>query len=220
MCNLKSLSNNTSPRTFLLKDHKLHVHHSRMYLIYLNKETCPNSVCVHVLVHSVLYLWITMYTGNKCHSYSLTTLFIASMINALVCNCVFLSTCTGLFHPAAEYVACNYLLMCHSIRQSCDPWWLLDSPENSPRLSHTAFNLNFQLTSVTQWIIAVHTTICRHMHTNSLPIRAFTKTHNSQLHTKSANSHNFMHICFSKMPLCLLADGSMFSISLYFISKP
>lgn len=43
-----------------------------------------------------------MYSEKK-------TLFLANMIIALV----IVSACTGMFHTAAEYVVCNYLLMCH-----------------------------------------------------------------------------------------------------------
>lgn len=58
-------------------------------------------------------------------------------------NCVLVSACTDMFHTAELCVLCNYLLMCHSVRQSSDPWRLLKSPENSLRLSHASFKIIF-----------------------------------------------------------------------------
>ena len=104
------------------------------------------------------------------------------MINALVIVWEgFLSACTGMFHTAAEYVACNYLLMCHSIRQSCDPWCSVDSPENGPRRSLTAFRAELSThISDTKDNGDTHATIRRRTHMRT----PFTWTH-KHMHTKT-----------------------------------
>lgn len=166
MCNSSS---------FLIKHHKWHVPHLNKR--HVHKWRLCTSICFwQVFSNTCLCICVDQ------NVHSPTTLFMVSMINAHY-TCVF--TCTGMFHTAAEYAACNYLRMRHSIRQSCDPWWLLDSPENSPRRSHTAFRLNFQLTSVAQRIMAAFMTIHRHTHTHIYShIRAFTKTH-KHMHIKT-----------------------------------
>lgn len=53
--------------------------------------------------------------------------------------------------------ASNYLLMCQSIRPSCDPGCLSDSPQKSLRCSCPSFTVNFQLTLTVQKTIATFT---------------------------------------------------------------
>lgn len=80
-----------------------------------------NSVSVRVFdTYSAIFF---VFVNQNVHQQKNVLLQPNNTINGqfdkCTCNCVFLSTCTGMFHTAAEYAACNYLLMCHSIRQSC-----------------------------------------------------------------------------------------------------
>lgn len=137
----------------------LNVHHKEC--ISFKEEKCPqNCDCVHVFDRYSAFL------DQNTHRYKM--LFTqyswpVEWIPLWLCVCVCM-------HRHVAYscrVVCNYLLMCHSIRQSRDPWWLLDSLETSLRRSHTAFKLNFQLASVTQRIMARHTHSHTHMHTKT-----------------------------------------------------
>lgn len=116
-----------------------------------------------------------VFYGSECTC--TTSLFVAGVINALVIVWGFVSACRGMFHTAAEYVACNYLLMCHSIRQSCDPWCSVDSPENGPRRSLTAFRAELSThISNTKDNGDTHATIRRHTHTRALYSRELIST--------------------------------------------
>lgn len=66
-----------------------------------------------------------------------------STLTPLLCVCVYMHRHVSFSCKMAR----DYLLMCQSISQHCAPHWWLDSPENSPRRSHTDIQLSTHISN-------------------------------------------------------------------------